>query len=290
MENPRDKYPRPPFRKQQQPFPALTNRMVPIPDHGEDTYVGSGRLHGRRALITGGDSGIGRAAAIAYAREGADVAINYLPEEEEDAQEVVRLIELVGRRAFSIPGDITSEAFCQQLVQKAVKKMGGLDILVNNAAFQKSYPTILDIPAESFDRTMKTNVYAPFWITKAAVPYMEAGSAIIVTASVQAYDPEEVLLDYAQTKATNVILVKALAKQLGKKGIRVNGVAPGPIWTPLQVCSKDPEMIANFGASTAWGRAGQPAELASIYVQLADNSGSYSTGQIFGASGGGGHP
>lgn len=290
LENPRDKYPRPPYKRQSQPFPALAGKMDPIPDNGEDTYVGSGRLTDRRALVTGGDSGIGRAAAIAFAREGADVAINYLPAEEEDAKEVIELIERAGRRAFAIPGDITDRDFCEQLVKRAVEQMGGLDILVNNAAYQQTYETIVDIPDESFDATMKTNIYAPFWITKAAVPHMPPGSSIIVTASVQAYEPEAVLLDYAQTKAANVILVKALAKQLGEKGIRVNGVAPGPVWTPLQVCSKPPEMLEDFGADTALGRAGQPAELASIYVQLADNRASYSTGQIFGASGGGGQP
>ncbi|PRD52019.1 SDR family oxidoreductase [Sphingobacterium gobiense] len=290
LENPVDKYPRPPFKKQSQPFPALTGKMEPIPDHGENTYLGSGRLENRRALITGGDSGIGRAAAIAFAREGADVAINYLPAEEEDAKQVIDLIEKAGRKGYAIPGDITDRNFCQQLVAEAVEKLGGLDILVNNAAYQQSYASILDIPDESFDQTMKTNVYAPFWITKAAIPHMPAGSSIIVTASVQAYDPEAALMDYAQTKATNVILVKALAQQLGEAGIRVNGVAPGPVWTPLQVCSKEPETLVDFGADTALGRAGQPAELASIYVQLADNSASYSTGQIYGAAGGGGQP
>lgn len=290
LENPIHKYPNPPFKKQQQPFPALTGKMDPIPDHGEDSYVGSGRLQNRLALITGGDSGIGRAAAIAFAREGADVAINYLPAEEEDARQVIEWIEKAGRKGYAIPGDIRNSDFCQQLVEDAVKKLGGLDILVNNAAYQQSYPSIVDIPDESFDDTMKTNIYAPFWITKAALAHMPSGSSIIVTTSVQAYDPEATLLDYAQTKAANMILVKALAQQLGTKGIRVNGVAPGPIWTPLQVCSKEPETLVDFGADTALGRAGQPAELASIYVQLADNGASYSTGQIFGASGGGGHP
>lgn len=290
MQNPLDKYPRPPFKKQSQPFPALAKKMDPVPDHGEDSYQGSGRLEGRLALITGGDSGIGRAAAIAFAREGADVAINYLADEEEDAQDVIDLIKKAGRKAVALPGDIRNEAFCKQLLDDTVSALGGLDILVNNAAYQQSYDSILDIPCESFDATMKTNVYAPFWITKAAVPHLPAGSAIIVTASVQAYDPEETLLDYAQTKATNVIFVKALAKQLASRGIRVNGVAPGPIWTPLQVCSKDPETLIDFGSTTPLGRAGQPAELASIFVQLADNGASYSTGQIYGAAGGGGQP
>lgn len=290
LRNPVDRYPTPPFKKQQQPFPALAKKMDPIPDHGEYSYHGTGRLQDRLALITGGDSGIGRAAAIAFAREGADVAINYLPAEEEDAQEVIEWIQKAGRKGYAIPGDIRNRHFCKELVEETVSKLGGLDILVNNAAYQQSYPSITDIPDESFDDTLKTNVYAPFWITKAALPYMPPGSSIIITASVQAYDPEATLLDYAQTKAANVILVKALAQQLGDKGIRVNGVAPGPIWTPLQVCSKEPEALVEFGADTYLGRAGQPAELASIYVQLADSEASYSTGQIFGASGGGGHP
>ncbi|KGE15762.1 SDR family oxidoreductase [Sphingobacterium deserti] len=289
-DNPVKKYPRPPYPAQSQPFPALAKKMDPVPDHGESSYRGSGRLAGRLALITGGDSGIGRAAAIAFAREGADVVINYLPAEEEDAADVLALIEEAGQKGIGIPGDIRDKGFCRQLVEDVVKQLGGLDILVNNAAYQQTYDSILDIPDESFDDTMKTNVYAPFWITKAALPHMPEGSAIIVTASVQAYDPEEKLLDYALTKATNVSFVKSLAKQLGPKGIRVNGVAPGPVWTPLQTCSKDPETLVDFGADTPLGRAGQPAELASIFVQLADSEASYANGQIYGAAGGGGHP
>ncbi|TDS16211.1 SDR family oxidoreductase [Sphingobacterium paludis] len=289
-ENPVNKYPRPPYPAQSQPFPALAKRMDPVPDHGESSYRGAGRLAGRLALITGGDSGIGRAAAIAFAREGADVAINYLPAEEEDAADVLALIEEAGQKAVGIPGDIRDKSFCRQLIEDVVEQLGGLDILVNNAAYQQSYDSILDIPDESFDDTLKTNVYAPFWITKAAIPHMPEGSAIIVTASVQAYDPEETLLDYALTKATNVSFVKSLAKQLGPKGIRVNGVAPGPVWTPLQACSKDPETLVDFGGDTPLGRAGQPAELASIFVQLADSEASYANGQIYGAAGGGGHP
>lgn len=291
LEDPTTKYPRPPFKGQSQPWPGLARDMDPKPDHGEKSYKGSKRLTGRKALITGGDSGMGRAAAIAYAREGADVAINYLPAEEPDAQEVVALIKAEGRKAVAIPGDITSEEFCKRLVAEAVSGLGGLDILVNNAAQQQTKPSILDITSDQFDRTMKTNVYATFWITKAALPHLKPGAVIICTTSEQAYDPSAELHDYAQTKAANMSYVKSLAKQLGAKGIRVNGVAPGPIWTPLQVSGgATQEKLKNFGGDTPLGRPGQPVELASIYVQLAANDGSYATGQIYGSSGGSGNP
>ena len=289
--NPVTRYPKPPFVKQPQEVPGLASKMQPVPDHGEKSYKGSGRLLGRKALITGGDSGIGRAAAIAYAREGADVAINYLPAEQSDADEVIALIEAAGRKGYAIPGDITTEEFCKSLVEKAAEQLGGIDILVNNAGHQQAIDSILDISAEGFDATMKTNIYAPFWITKAALPHLPEGSVIIATTSVQAYDPSENLFDYAQTKAANVAFVKSLAKQLGPKGIRVNGVAPGPVWTPLQISGGQPQdAIVNFGEVTPLGRPGQPAELASIFVQLADSDASYATGQIYGAAGGNGHP
>jgi NAD(P)-dependent dehydrogenase (short-subunit alcohol dehydrogenase family) len=291
LEDPKKKYPKPPFKKQKQPWPGLASKMDPVPDHGETSYIGSGRLLGRKALITGGDSGMGRAAAIAYAREGADVAINYLPAEEPDAKEVIELIEKEGRKAVAIPGDLREEAFCKQLVEKAVKALGGLDILINNAAHQQTRPSILDISAEDFDSTMKTNVYAPFWITKAALPHLKPGSVIIATTSVQATDPSPELFDYAQTKAANTSYVRSLAKQLGPKGIRVNGVAPGPIWTPLQVSGgATMEKLKNFGGHTPLGRPGQPAELCSIYVQLAASDSSYTTGQVYGVAGGDGQP
>jgi NAD(P)-dependent dehydrogenase (short-subunit alcohol dehydrogenase family) len=291
LENPVNKYPKPPFVKQPQEAPGLASKMQPVPDHGEESYKGSGRLTGRKALITGGDSGIGRAAAIAYAREGADVAINYLPAEQADADEVIALIEAAGVKGYAIPGDITTEAFCQTLVKEAAEKLGGIDILVNNAGRQQAVDSILDITADSFDATMKTNIYAPFWITKAALPHLPEGAVIIATTSVQAYDPSENLFDYAQTKAANVAFVKSLAKQLGPKGIRVNGVAPGPVWTPLQTTGGQPQdAIVTFGEKTPLGRPGQPAELASIFVQFADNQASYATGQIYGAAGGSGHP
>jgi len=265
--------------------------MDPKPDHGETSYRGSGRLAGRKALITGGDSGMGRAAAIAYAREGADVAINYFPTEELDARDVIQLIREARRTAVAIPGDLRDEAFCQRLVSEAVQKLGGLDIVVCNAGRQQSKPSILDITTEDFDATMKTNIYAPFWIIKAALPHLQPGSCIIGTTSEQAYDPSPDLYDYAQTKAATMNYVKSLAKQLGPKGIRVNGVAPGPIWTPLQISGGAPEQkYEQFGSTTALGRPGQPAELASIYVQLAADDASFATGNIYGSGGGQGQP
>lgn len=291
LEDPTTKYPRPPFKEQSQPWPGLSSKMDPKPDHGETSYKGSGRLTGRKALITGGDSGMGRAAAIAYAREGADVAINYLPEEEADAKEVVDLIKKAGRKAIAIPGDLRDENFCKRLVEDAVKGLGGLDILVNNAARQQTHESILDISSDQFDWTMKTNIYAPFWVTKAALPHLKPGSVIISTTSEQANDPSAELFDYAQTKAANTSFVRSLAKQLGPKGIRVNGVAPGPIWTPLQVSGgATMEKLKTFGGNTPMGRPGQPVELASIYVQLAATDASYATGQVYGAMGGGGQP
>ena len=290
-QNPRDKYPKPPFKSQSQPWPGLASRMDPRPDHGETSYVGSGRLRDRKALITGGDSGMGRGAAIAFAREGADVAINYLPEEEPDAREVVDLIRRAGRKAVAIPGDIRDEGFCRQLVDRAVSGLGGLDTLVMNAARQQSIPSLLDLTTDEFDRTMKTNLYAPFWIIKAALPHLEPGSVIIGTTSEQAYDPSPDLYAYAQTKAATMNYVKSLAKQLASKGIRVNGVAPGPIWTPLQVSGgAQPGKLVTFGATAPLGRPGQPAELAGIYVRLAEDDGSYTTGNIYGAGGGQGQP
>jgi NAD(P)-dependent dehydrogenase (short-subunit alcohol dehydrogenase family) len=265
--------------------------MNPRPDHGEETYRGSGRLAGRKALITGGDSGLGRAAAIAYAREGADVAINYLPAEEADAAEVVQLIEAAGRTAAAIPGDLRDETFCQRLVAETVEKLGGLDIVVCNAGRQQARSSILELTTEDFDATMKTNIYAPFWIIKAALPHLKPGSAIIGTTSEQAYDPSPDLYDYAQTKAATMNYVKSLAKQLGGRGIRVNGVAPGPVWTPLQISGGASEQkYANFGSATVLGRPGQPVELASIYVQLAADDGSFTTGNIHGSGGGQGQP
>ncbi len=257
LENPITKYPRPPFAGQSQSWPGLASKMNPKPDHGEKSYKGSGRLAGRKALITGGDSGMGRAAAIAYAREGADVVINYYPTEEPDAREVVQLIKAAGRKAVAIPGDLRDESFCQKLVEQAVRELGGLDIIINNAARQQANASILDISTEQFDWTMKTNIYAPFWIIKAALPHLQPGSVIIGTTSVQAYDPSADLYDYAQTKAATMNYVKSLARQIGPKGIRVNGVAPGPIWTPMQVSGgATQEKLKEFGAQTPLGPPG----------------------------------
>ena len=290
-EDPTTKFPQPEFEKQPQPVPGLDSKMTPQADHGETSYKGSGRLQGRKALITGGDSGIGRATAIAFAREGADVAINYLPSEESDAREVIALIEAEGRKAAALPGDITDESFCTALVDDAVTALGGIDILVNNAGKQHAVDAIADITTEQFDETFKTNVYAMFWITKAALPHMKPGASIINTSSVQAYDPSKNLLDYAQTKAAQVAFTKALAKQVAEKGIRVNAVAPGPFWTPLQTSGGQPQdKIEKMGADVPMGRPGQPVEISPVYVLLASNESSYTTGQVYGASGGAGNP
>jgi NAD(P)-dependent dehydrogenase (short-subunit alcohol dehydrogenase family) len=261
--------------------------MDPQPDHGETSYVGHGRLLGRHALVTGADSGIGRAAALAFAREGADVALSYLQEEETDARSVAQLIEAEGRKAVLLPGDITDQAFCEQLVAHAAKALGGLDILVNNAGKQTNQSDITEISAEQFDRTLKTNLYAMFWISKAAVPHMPPGAAIINTASVVAYKAPEILLDYATTKAGIITFTKVLAKQLIEKGIRVNAVAPGPFWTALQPSGGQPqEAVEKFGSSVPLGRPGQPVEIAPIYVFLASQEASYVTGETYGATGG----
>lgn len=285
--DPRTAYPRPPFPAQRQAWPGLASQMQPRPDHGEQSYVGSGRLRGRKALITGGDSGIGRAAAIAFAREGADVAIGYLPSEEPDAREVLQLIRAEGRKALALPGDIRIEAVCQRLVADTVTGLGGLDILVNNAARQHAFRSITEISTEFFDWTMKTNLYAMFWITKAAIPHLPPGAAIINTASVVAYDPPDYLLDYSTTKAGIIAFTQSLAKQLADRGVRVNAVAPGPFWTPLQPSGGQlPENIPNFGADTPYGRPGQPAEIAPLFVQLADPLASYVSGNVFPSTGG----
>ncbi|SDE58968.1 hypothetical protein SAMN05421538_10892 [Paracoccus isoporae] len=281
--------PRPDFPAQEQPFPGLAAKMDPLPDHGEVSYRGTGRLTGKRALITGGDSGIGAAAAIAYAREGADVAINYLPDEQDDADSVVAAIEAEGRKAIAIPGDITDEDFCKSLIEQAVSGLGGLDVLVNNAGRQQFCHNLEDLTTESFDATMKTNIYAPFWITRAALPHLDSGASVIITSSVQAFSPSDILFDYAQTKAANVAFAQSLAKQLAPRGIRVNAVCPGPYWTALQISGGQPtEKAAIHGKSQPLGRPGQPVEIAPIYVLLASDEASYITGEYFGSVGGGG--
>ncbi|MCJ8056578.1 SDR family oxidoreductase [Shinella curvata] len=284
---PRTLYPAPPFPDQPQPAPGLAQKMDPAPDHGEQSYRGSGKLVGRKALVTGGDSGIGRAAAIAFAREGADVAISYLPDEETDAKEVLALIEAEGRKALALPGDIKDEAWCCELVAKTVAALGGVDILVINAARQQFREKIEDLSTDDFDQTMKTNLYALHWIAQAAVAHMPAGSAVITTASIQAYDPSPILLDYATTKAGIVAYTKALSKQLIERGIRANVVAPGPIWTVLQPSGGQPdEKVKNFGKDSDFGRPGQPVELAPVFVLLASKEASFINGEVYGVTGG----
>ena len=289
MQDPRTQYPQPPFPEQPQPVPGSTAKMDPVPDHGETSYKGAGKLAGRKALVTGGDSGIGRAAAIAFAREGADVAISYLPAEREDAAEVLKLIAAEGRTAVDLPGDITDEDWCRTMVQQAVDQLGGLDILVINAGHQQSRDNIAEVSSADFDRTMKTNLYAMHWIAQAAVPHLPVGASVITTASVQAYDPSAILLDYATTKAGIVAYTKALAAQLIEKGVRANVVAPGPFWTPLQPSGGQPqEKVKQFGSQSQFGRPGQPVEIAPVYVLLASQEGSYITGEVYGVTGGAG--
>ncbi|GMA41670.1 SDR family oxidoreductase [Mobilicoccus caccae] len=276
------------FPAQQQQPPGLTSDMTPLPDHGEQTYEGSGKLEGLKALITGGDSGIGRAVAIAYAREGADVAISYMPEEQPDAEDTQKWIEKAGRKALLLPGDIREESVCTKIVEDTVEAFGGLDILVNNAGFQMARrDSMLDITTEELDRTFKTNLYALFWITQAAVPHLKKGASIINNSSVQAYQPSPGLMDYASTKAAITNFTVNLASELGEKGIRVNSVAPGPIWTPLQPATQPEEKVEQFGGDTPLGRAGQPSECAGAFVFLASPAdASYVSGSIIGVTGG----
>jgi NAD(P)-dependent dehydrogenase (short-subunit alcohol dehydrogenase family) len=283
--NPLEKGPKPSFPAQQQQPPGVQAEMEPKPDVGLDTYKGSGRLQGKAAVITGGDSGIGRAVALAFAREGASVLFSYL-NEEQDAQETVRIVRDAGQKAVAVGGDITAEAHCRDLVRRAEQEFGHLDILVNNAAFQMTHESIGDLSAEEFDRTFRTNVYAMFYLCKAALPRMKPGSTIINTTSIEAYKPIPSLLAYASTKGAIVTFTKALAQEAIKAGIRVNAVAPGPIWTPLIPSTMPEEKVQNFGANNPMGRPGQPAELAPTYVFLASQDSSYITGEVIGVTGG----
>jgi NAD(P)-dependent dehydrogenase (short-subunit alcohol dehydrogenase family) len=285
MENKVVKRPEPPFPRQKQPMPGLTAKMKPVPDHGEDSYKGSGRLTDKTAIITGGDSGIGRAVAIAYAREGADVLISYL-DEHEDAEETKRLVEAAGRKAVLVPGDIQNSAHCRKIIEKAVAELGGIDVLVNNAAHQASFKDIGDISDEEWELTFKVNIHAMFYLTKAAVPHMKPGSAIINTASINADTPNPILLAYATTKGAIQNFTAGLAQLLAEKGIRANAVAPGPIWTPLIPSTLPEDSVTNFGKQVPMKRPGQPAELATAFVMLADPMSSYVSGATIAVTGG----
>ncbi|MGF6569066.1 NAD(P)-dependent dehydrogenase (short-subunit alcohol dehydrogenase family) [Paraburkholderia sp. GAS333] len=287
MQDPTRQYPQPPFERQPQSAPGLAQKMTPKPDHGETSYKGFGRLAGRRALITGADSGIGRAVAIAFAREGADVALNYLPSEEADAREVIRLVEEAGRKAIALPGDVGDEAFCLRLVEQSVGQLGGLDILVNVAGKQVFVEDIADLTTQQLETTFRTNVFAMFWLCKAALPHLPPGATIINTTSIQSYQPSPGLLDYASTKAAITAFTHGLAKQVIGKGVRVNAVAPGPVWTPLQPSGGQPqEKVEEFGSEAPMKRPGQPAELAPVYVLLASQESSFVTGEVYGVTGG----
>lgn len=288
MRDPRNQYPEiNSYADDQQPDPALDAILKPQADHGERSYEGADRLKGRKALITGGDSGIGRAVAIAFAREGADVVINYLPSEEIDGQETLEIIKKEGNKAIAIAGDITDEKFCKKLVEQTIEELGSIDILVNNAAEQQFTEEFEDISSEQFIKTFSTNVFAMFWITKAAVPYMPAGASIINTTSIVSYQPSPGLLDYSSSKGAITAFTKSLAKMLIKKGIRVNAVAPGPVWTPLQQSGgQSDEKLQHFGEKTPIGRAGQPAEIAPAFVFLASQESSFTTAEVIGVGGG----
>ena len=284
-ENPRDAGSKPPFPQERLEYPGLESEMTPRPDYGEASYQGHGRLQGRVALITGGDSGIGRAVALAFAREGADVLISYL-NEDSDAEETARVVREAGRKAVIAPGDISEEAYCQSLIERALSELGTLDILVNNAAYQMTREGIAQIPDGEWEHTFRTNVFAMYYLCKAAWPHLQPGSAIINTASIQAYQPSPTLLPYASTKGAIVTFSKALAQEGAEKGIRVNVVAPGPVWTPLIPATMPEEKVQKFGQDTPLGRPGQPAELAPLFVFLASNESSYITGEVVGVTGG----
>ncbi|PIT40146.1 SDR family oxidoreductase [Snodgrassella alvi] len=288
LQDPKTKYYHQDYAKQRQPAPGLQSRMDPVPDCGEKSYEGHGRLSGRKILVTGADSGIGRAAAIAYAREGADLAINYLPEEEEDAKQVAALVQEAGRKVVCLPGDLSDEHFCKQLVEKTHQQLGGLDGLTLVAGKQTAVERFCDISTEQLKKTFEINVFSLFWVIQAAMPHLPAGATIVTTSSVQAYEPSPNLIDYASTKAAIVAFTQGLAKQVAAKGIRVNSVAPGPIWTALEITGGQPaEAIPKFGQSESiLGRAGQPAELASTYVFLMSDESSYVTAQVYGVTGG----
>ncbi|MDB5237017.1 MAG: oxidoreductase [Parcubacteria group bacterium] len=284
--DPKEKYPKPGKDEKPQEYPGLEAEMVTKPEYGKDTYKGSGKLEGKVALVTGGDSGIGRAVATAFAKEGADVLISYLPAEDADAQETIRVIEASGRKAFGVPADLRDEASCELLITRVVKEFGKMDILVNNAGLQRYFKTLDEITAQDFEEIYRVNVIAPFLLSKAASKQMKPGSAIVNTVSIEAYEPDFLLLPYASSKGAFVALTKGLAEELIKKGIRVNAVAPGPIWSPLNTHGSPPEKLQKFGEDSSFGRPGQPIELAPVYVLLASDEASYITGEIYGVTGG----
>jgi NAD(P)-dependent dehydrogenase (short-subunit alcohol dehydrogenase family) len=287
QQDPTTQYPQPEFPQQPLEHPGLESEMNPKPDYGEDSYRGSGKLTGKAAIITGGDSGIGRAVALAFAREGADVLISYLESEEPDAQETVRAVENSGRKAVAIPGDIQDETHCQQIVERGVSEFGKVDVLVNNAAYQMARNGVTEIPSEEFERTFRTNVFAMFYLCKAGIPHMGPGSSIINTCSIEAYQPMPMLLDYSSTKGAIITFTKALAQELISQGIRANSVAPGPVWTPLIPATLPPQQVSQFGqAESPMGRPAQPAELAPAYVFLASQESSYVNGETLGVTGG----
>jgi NAD(P)-dependent dehydrogenase (short-subunit alcohol dehydrogenase family) len=286
MKNPKERFSKPGKAEKPQLYPGLESEMVTKPEYGKDLYKGSGKLMGKKAVVTGGDSGIGRAISVAFAKEGADVLISHLPEEEGDAKETVRVIKENGREGFALPGNLRSESFCDALIKAAVEHFGKIDILVNNAGLQKYFKSFEDIVGEDFLEIYRVNVVAPFLLSKAAAPHMEPGSAIVNTVSIQAYEPSSLLLPYAASKGAFVSLTKGLAKELLEKGIRVNAVAPGPIWSPLNTHGSPPEKMKKFGENSSFGRPGQPIELAPVYVLLASDEASYITGEIYGITGG----
>ncbi|RXH53985.1 SDR family oxidoreductase [Granulicella sibirica] len=286
LHDPRERFAKPPFPQGKQSGVGSSEQLDPKAEYGENTYVGHGKLRGRAALITGADSGIGRAVALCFAKEGADILFTYLPEEQEDADETVRLVEAAGRRAVAHPGDIQQKQFCEELVDATVEEFGRLDILVNNAAFQRTHEFLEDIEEEEFDRTFRTNVYATFFLTQAALPKMQPGGVILNTCSIESYQPDESLVAYAATKSSLVSLTKSFAKLAIKQGVRVNGVAPGPVWTPLIPATMPEEEVKTFGSKTAFERPAMPVEQAAVFVFLASDDASYITGEIYGATGG----
>lgn len=284
--DPRELGPKPPFPKQRQAAPGTVRELDPPPDHGESSYRGVGKLQGRIAIVTGGDSGIGRAVSIAFSREGASILLSHLPEEEADARQVESAIQNGGGKIIRVPGDIRSPEYAKSLVDTAFSKLGGLDIVVNNAAYQRTHQSIEEVTPEEFEDTFRTNVFGTFYLIRAALPRLKPGGVILNTTSIQAFEPSDGLLAYAATKAAIANLTKSLAKLAGKQGVRVNGVAPGPVWTPLITSTMPMEKIEKFGENTVFGRPAQPAELARVFVFLASDEASYVTGEIYGATGG----